>query len=90
MVKTKTEEKTAEPEKPQNLICSSCENSGFLLTLKRLGKPSTSREISDALGIKNAENGRAIVRREMEKLIEAGKVKVTEAEKGRARLYSLT
>lgn len=33
---------------------------------------------------------RALVRREMEKLIEAGKVKVTEAEKERAaRLYSL-
>jgi 16S rRNA U516 pseudouridylate synthase RsuA-like enzyme len=31
-----------------------------------------------------------LVRREMEKLIEAGKVKVTEAEKERAaRLYSL-
>lgn len=90
MAKAKREEKTAEPEKPRNLICSSCENSGFLLTLKRLGKPSTSREISDALGIKNAENGRAIVRREMEKLIKAGKVKVTEAEEGRAaRLYSI-
>jgi hypothetical protein len=83
MVKRKREEKIAEPEKPQNLVCSSCENSGFLLTLKSLGKPSTSCEISDALGIKDAENGRALVRREMEKLIEAGKVKVMEAEKGR-------
>lgn len=85
MVKTKREEKVIEPEKPTEKDLE-----GFLAVLKRLGKPSTSREISDALGIKNAENGRAIVRREMAKLIEAGKVKVTEAEKGRAaRLYSL-
>jgi len=90
MGKTKREEKAAEPEKPRNLICSSCENSGFLLTLKRLGKPSTSREISDALGIKDADGGRALVRRVMARLSELGKVKITEAEKGRtARLYSL-
>jgi predicted ArsR family transcriptional regulator len=85
MVKTKREEKVIEPEKPTEKDLE-----GFLAVLKRLGKPSSSREISDALGIKNAENGRALVRRVMAKLAEEGKVKVTEAEKGRAaKLYGL-
>jgi predicted ArsR family transcriptional regulator len=71
MVKTKRKEKAAEPEKPTEKDLE-----GFLAVLKRLGKPSSSREISDALGIKDADKGRALVRRVMAKLIEAGKVKV--------------
>lgn len=83
MVKTKREEKVIEKPTEKDL-------EGFLVILKRLGKPSTSREISDALGIKDADKGRALVRRVMAKLAEEGKVKVTEVEKGRvARLYSL-
>jgi transcription initiation factor IIE alpha subunit len=88
MVKRKREEKAAEPEKPRNLICSSCENSGFLLTLKHLGKPATSREISDALGIKDADKGRALVRRVMAKLAEQGKVKIEKKGK-REYVYSI-
>jgi predicted ArsR family transcriptional regulator len=85
MVKTKREEKVIEPEKPTEKDLE-----GFLAVLKRLGKPSTSREISNALGIKDADKGRALVRRVMAKLVEEGKVKITEAEKGRAaHLYSL-
>jgi len=88
MAKTKKEEKAAEREKP---ITEPTEKDleGFLAALKRLGKPSTSREVSDALGIKDADKGRALVRRVMAKLAEEGKVKITEAEKGRARLYRL-
>ena len=87
MVKTKGEEKTAEPEKS---TFTKRDLQGFLAVLKRLGKPSSSREISDALGIKDADKGRALVRRVMAKLAEEGKVVITEAEKGRAaRLYSV-
>jgi Fe2+ or Zn2+ uptake regulation protein len=78
MGKTKREEKPTEKDLE-----------GFLAVLKRLDKPATSREISDYIGIKNPENGRALVRRVMAKLTEEGKVKIVEAEKGRARLYSL-
>lgn len=61
----------------------------ILAILRGLGKPSTSREVSNVLGIKDPERGRAPVRRAMAQLAEQGKVKITEAEKGRARLYSL-
>jgi hypothetical protein len=62
----------------------------FIEALKKIGHAATSREISDALGIENPDFGRQLVRTRMEKLVEEGKVKITEAEKGRAaRLYSL-
>lgn len=85
---------TVKPEKPEpeKPITEPTETDleGFLAVLKRLGKPSTSREISDALGIKDADKGRALVRRVMAKLAEKGKVKITEAEKGRAgKVYRL-
>jgi DNA-binding transcriptional regulator LsrR (DeoR family) len=56
-----------------------------------LYKPATSREISDALGIKDADKGRALVRRVMAKLAEEGKVKISEAPEGvkAGKVYSL-
>jgi DNA-binding transcriptional regulator LsrR (DeoR family) len=86
MVKTKREEKVIEPEKPTEKDLE-----GFLAVLKRLGKPSTSREISDALGIKDADKGRALVRRVIAKLAEEGKVKITEAPEGTraGKVYNL-
>jgi len=85
---------TVKPEKPEpeKPITEPTETDleGFLAVLKRLGKPSTSREISDALGIKDADKGRALVRRVMEKLIKDGKVVAVKPEKGRAKqLYKL-
>jgi len=76
MVKARREEKAAEPEKP---ITEPTEKDleGFLAVLKRLGKPSTSREISDALGLEDPDKGRALVRRVMGVLAEQGKVKIT-------------
>jgi hypothetical protein len=63
----------------------------FLEALKQLGKPASSREISDALGIKDPDKGRGIVRVRMAKLIKEGKVKAVEpAEKMKvAKLYSV-
>ncbi len=86
MMKTKREEKAAEPEKPTEKDLE-----GFLAVLKRLGKPSSSREISDALGIKDADSGRALVRRVMAKLAEEGKVTINEAPEGvkAGKVYSL-
>jgi predicted transcriptional regulator len=84
MVKTKKEEKIVEPEKSTFI---EKDLQGFLAVLKDLGKPSSSREISDALGIKDAESGRALVRRVMAKLAEEGKVKVTKEK--REYVYSL-
>jgi len=49
-----------------------------------------SYKIGVVLGIKDLDVGRQLVRTRMAKLAEEGKVKVTEAEKGRAaHLYSL-
>jgi hypothetical protein len=86
MVKTKREEKVIEPEKPTEKDLE-----GFLAVLKRLGKPASSREISEALGIKDADKGRALVRRVMAKLAEEGKVVIKEApEETRAgKVYNL-
>jgi hypothetical protein len=62
----------------------------FVEALKKIGHAATSREISDTLGIKEAESGRALVRRVMAKLAEDGKIKITETPKGkRGRLYDL-
>jgi predicted ArsR family transcriptional regulator len=62
-----------------------------LQVLKDIEHPATSREISDALSIADPEVGRQLVRTRMAKLVEEGKVKLSEAEKGRAaRLYSLS
>jgi len=80
MVKAKKEEKSTFSETTLNRV---------LAIQKGLGKPSTSREVSDILGIKDPERGRTLVRRVMAKLAEQGKVVITEAEKGRARLYSV-
>ena len=62
----------------------------FIQVLRELGKPATSREISDALGFANPDYGRAFVRRAMERLAKNGKVLIAEApEDVRAkRLYS--
>jgi predicted ArsR family transcriptional regulator len=88
MVKRKREEKTVEPKPITEPTEKDLE--GFLAVLKHLGKPATSREISDALGIKDADKGRALVRRVMAKLAEEGKIKITAAPKGkRGRLYDL-
>jgi len=85
--------KTAEPEaaKPTEAKGKpTFTDEQFIAALKEIGKPTSSREISDALGIKDADKGRALVRRVMAKLTKEGKVKVTEAEKGRAaKLCSL-
>jgi len=86
-------EKAAEPpkpEKPKPAKEKLFTDEQFLEALKQIGHPASSREISDKLGIQDPEYGRALVRREMEWLASQGKVKITEAEKGRAaRLYSL-
>jgi len=52
----------------------------FLEALKQIGKPASSRKVSDKLGITDADKGRAIVRRAMEKLIEEKKVVAVEPE----------
>jgi len=89
--KPKTAEPKAEetkPEKPTKEPTFTDEQ--FIAALKEIGKPATSREISDKLGISDHEIGRQLVRTRMAKLAGEGKVKVTEAEKGRAaKLYSL-
>jgi len=89
MVKAKREEKAAEPKPTTEPTKHDLE--GFLAVLKRLGKPSSSREISDALGIKDADSGRALVRRVMARLIAEGKVKGEKpTEKAREKLlYSV-
>jgi hypothetical protein len=46
--------------------------------LKAIGHQATSREVSDKLGIKDPDKGRGIVRKRMEKLIKARKVKSVE------------
>lgn len=51
------------------------------------GKGLTSRQISDAAGIKNADFGRGVVRSAMKRLMAEGKVEgVTPTEKMRAKL----
>jgi Fe2+ or Zn2+ uptake regulation protein len=80
MVKRKREEKketkAVEPEKSLPKLTQDTLES-FLDFLKAQGKPSTSREISDWIGIKDADCGRALVRRAMTQLAEQGKVKIT-------------
>jgi hypothetical protein len=72
------------PEKPK------IPDEQFIAALKAIGHPASSREISDALGIENADFGRALVRREMEKLIKEGKVVAVESEKKNiGKLYKL-
>jgi hypothetical protein len=91
---TKTKEKPAiaepKPEKPKAEKKPTFTDEQFIETLRKIGKPATSREVSDALGIADPEVGRQLVRSRMAKLAEEGKVKITEAEKGRAKkVYSL-
>jgi hypothetical protein len=85
----KEKPKIAEPEKPKAEKKPSFTDEQFLEALRKIGKPATSREVSDALEIADSEVGRQLVRSRMKKLAEEGKVKVTEAEKGRARLYNV-
>lgn len=62
----------------------------FLAALKEIGHPATSREISDKVGISDPDKGRAIVRREMEKLIVEKKVEAVKSEKKNVgKLYKL-
>jgi len=67
-VKREEKEKLAEPEKP------TFTDEQFIEALRKIGKPASSREISDALGIEDAEYGRALVRRVMERLTKEAKV----------------
>jgi len=52
---------------------------------QRTGKPATSRQISDELGIEDADFGRGAVRRAMKKLMSEGKV-VGEVGTGKVKL----
>jgi hypothetical protein len=63
----------------------------FIEALRGIGKPATSRDVVNALGITDFDYGRALVRRTMERLEKEGKVKSSApAEKIRAtKLYSL-
>jgi len=88
---TKAKE-TAEPEKkPAKLGKPTFTDEQFIEALKAIGHAATSREISDKLGIKDADRGRQLVRTHMAKLEEEGKVVIKEAPEGtRARkVYSL-
>jgi hypothetical protein len=79
MGKTKREEKKNVEPQPDKSFPKLNQYSleSFLGFLKKQGKPSTSREISDYIGIKNPENGRALVRRAMAQLAKQGKVRIT-------------
>jgi len=62
----------------------------LIAALKTIGHPATSGEISDALGLQNAELGKAFVRRAMYRLIQKGKAKKIIAKTGGAKLlYAL-
>ncbi len=59
--------------------------------VKAVGHPASSREISDKLGIKNADQGRAYIRTKMASLKKEGKITyVKPAEKSRCNhLYAI-
>lgn len=72
-----------EPEKPKAPVREpAIKDEQFLQALKEIGKPATSREISDKLGISDPDVGRQLVRSRMAKLAEEGKVVINEAPKG--------
>jgi cell division septation protein DedD len=79
--KAKRETKAAEPkpekpkdEKPKKPTFT---DEQFIVALKAIDHPATSREIVDKLGIEDKEYGRALVRREMASLADEKKVKIT-------------
>jgi hypothetical protein len=81
---------TEKPEKPKTEKKSTFTDEQFIETLKAIGKPASSREVSDKLGIADPDVGRAIVRREMEKLISEKKVEAVKSEKKTiGKLYKL-
>ena len=88
-----TEPKKEKAEKPKaKPKFTAISDDQFIAALRGIGKPATSREISDALGFKDPDKGRGIVRGRMKKLIKEGKVKAEEPkdEKTRAKqLYNL-
>lgn len=75
--KAKEKPQTAEPEKPKAEKKPSFTDEQFLAALKAIDHPATSRKIVDKLGIGDKEYGRALVRREMTRLADEKKVKVT-------------
>jgi hypothetical protein len=60
--------------------------------VKAVGHPASSREISDKLGIKNADQGRAYIRTKMATLKKEGKISyVKPVEKSRCNhLYAIS
>jgi hypothetical protein len=80
----------AEPEKPKARGGLTFTDEQFIAVLRGIGKPATSREVSDKLGIGDPEVGRQMVRTRMAKLIAEKKVVAVKPEKGRAKqLYKL-
>jgi len=89
--KAKEKPKTAEPEKPKVEKKPSFTDEQFIEALRKTGKPASSREVSDVLGIADPEVGRQFVRSRMAKLIEEGKVEAVESEKKNiGKLYKPT
>lgn len=88
----KTEKaKKAEKEKPKKERIGNLNftDEQIIAATKKVGHPATSREVSDALGIKDPDEGRAYIRRNMERLTEAKKIvseKPPEDQKGHAKL----
>jgi hypothetical protein len=99
----KHEEKVAEPSKPKEEKAAKkteekkpartvlkFTDEQLIAALKEIGKPATSREISDKLSIADPDQGRAYVRREMARLINEKKVEAVESEKKNiGKLYKL-
>lgn len=72
---------TGKEDKPTTEKPKAPTDDEILKALSEIGKPAGSREISDKLGIKDPEKGRAYVRNAMNRLAEAGKVKVSKSGK---------
>jgi hypothetical protein len=81
----KKAEKTAQMRKTRKFS-----DEQLIQAVKDVGHPATSREISDKLGIADPDVGRALIRREMERLIKDGKIVAEEPKEGRAKkLYKV-
>lgn len=89
--KEKPQQQQQKATKPQQYTDEQYLNALKSAVEKNDSKPATSRQISDALGVADAEVGRALVRRAMERLITEGKVKSAKPSEGvrAGKVYSL-